>query len=90
MINKKDWARIEAELNAVQKGCCARTYTIEEIYEIAEEVEKEVVKFPGGCTNFLRIKRDKVQKISDLLYVMLNSVGGKAYKKTSNFLCVIL
>jgi len=55
MINKKDWARIEAELNAVQKGCCARTYTIEEIYEIAEEVEKEVVKFPGGCTNFLRI-----------------------------------
>lgn len=56
MIDKNEQARIEAKLNAVQKGCYARTYTMEEIYEIAEEVEKEVAKFSRWMYKFLTMK----------------------------------
>ncbi len=82
MINKKDWARIEAELNAVQKGCCARTYTIEEIYEIAEEVEKEVVKFSRWMYKFLTYEESigvamsyKASAVSTYITISFNASG---------------
>ena len=82
MIDKNEQARIEAKLNAVQKGCYARTYTMEEIYEIAEEVEKEVVKFSRWMYKFLTYEESigvamsyKASAVSTYITISFNASG---------------
>ena len=82
MIDKNEQARIEAKLNAVQKGCYARTYTMEEIYEIAEEVEKEVAKFSRWMYKFLTYEESigvamsyKASAVSTYITISFNASG---------------